>query len=416
MVLPPLLHVRQRFDSPREEDVSAAVHRELAKLHLERTIRKGDSVALTAGSRGIAGIDVILRETVGFLQTLDARPFIVPAMGSHGGGTAAGQTKVLESYGITEERVGAPIRASMDVVTLSHLGDVPIHLDRIASEADHIGVVARVKPHTSLTGRVESGLVKMMMIGLGKHQGALAYHRHLVRHDWEALALAVAPILLEKAPIAFALGIVENALDQTALIEGVSPGDLVAADQRLLEKAKQWMARLPFRSADVLIIDEIGKDISGAGLDPNVLYRKEGSSRGTYGAADGVRRIVVRGLSAHTHGNATGVGMADFTTRRLVDAMDYHATVTNCLTANRPDGAAIPVHFPSDRQTIEAALKSVGLLDPSTARVMWIRNTLWLESLWISANYDVELAENPLDVIGPIEPEFDGDGNARRGP
>ena len=227
MGYPQFVRLRQRFDRPRVENVAEAVASTLESLDLGRRIRPGQTVALTAGSRGIANIPLILRETAAFLKKLGARPFLVPAMGSHGGGTADGQRRILESYGVTEQSVGAPIRASMDVVSLGTTDEgYPVMLDRLASEADHIGVVARVKPHTGFHGPIESGLLKMMMIGLGKHAGALAYHRILLEQPFDAVVRSVGRTLRARAPIAFGLAVVENAYDETAIVRGRRPGGL----------------------------------------------------------------------------------------------------------------------------------------------------------------------------------------------
>src|SRR5690348_7612649 len=235
MAHPRMLRVRQRFERPRVEDVAAAVRTALESLDLGRTIRPGQTVALTAGSRGIANIPVVLRSTAAFLKKLGARPFLVPTMGSHGGGKAEGQRQIIESYGITEEFVGAPIRASMEVVQIGATAEgFPVYLDRHASEADHIGVVARIKPHTGYHGSIESGLLKMMMIGLGKHTGALAYHRLLLEYPFDQVVRSVGRVLRAKAPIAFGLGIVENAYDETARIEGVLPDVFEPAEEKLL--------------------------------------------------------------------------------------------------------------------------------------------------------------------------------------
>src|SRR5262249_35042545 len=268
------------------------------------------------------------------------------AMGSHGGATAEGQRRLLESYGITEEAVGAPIRASMDVAALGTTPEgFPVVLDRHAAEADHIGVVARVKPHTGYHGPIGSGLLKMMMIGLGKHAGAIAYHRILLEQPFDALVRSVSRTVRAKASIAFGLALVENAYDQTARVEGVRPADFEHREEELLILAKRWLARLPFAQADLLIVDEIGKDISGSGMDTNVVGRKRALRGQSTEGQPAMRHIFVRGLTERTHGNATGIGLADFTTTRLIRAMDYRATVINCLTAGYPEGANLPVHF-----------------------------------------------------------------------
>ncbi|HZY84144.1 MAG TPA: hypothetical protein VFE78_04905 [Gemmataceae bacterium] len=416
MSYPQFVRVRQQFERPRVEDVPAAVAAALEKLGLGRTIRPGQTVALTAGSRGIANIPLILRSTAAFLKKLGARPFLVPAMGSHGGGAAEGQRKVLESYGITEEFVGAPIRASMETVQVGATAEgYPVLLDRHASEADHIGVVARVKPHTAFHGPIESGLLKMMMIGLGKHAGALLYHRVLLEQPYDAVVRSVGRTLLRSAPIAFGLAVVENAYDETAVVEAVAPEQFEPREEELLRLARRLLARLPLREADLLIVDEIGKDVSGSGMDTNVVGRKRAVRQGLAPTADApaMRLIFVRGLTAHTHGNAAGIGLADFTTTRLIQQMDYRATVINCLTAGYPEGAFLPVHFGSDREVLDAALAIIGTRRPEEARVQRIRNTLTLDELEVS---EPCLAEpSPQTQFAPVAaarpPSFDGAGD-----
>ena len=409
-----MLRVRQNFPRPRVDNVPAAVRSALEKLNLGGRIKPGQTVALTAGSRGIANIPAILKAVVQHLRDLGAQPFLVPTMGSHGGGTAEGQRKVLESYGITEAFVGAPIRASMEVIELGTTPDGwPVYLDKIASTADHIGVIARVKPHTSYHGPVESGLMKMMMIGLGKHVGAAHYHRVLLEQPYDPIVRAVGRLMRAKAPIAFGLAVVENGYDETALIEGALPADFEPVEERLLVSAREWLARLPFHEADVLVIDEIGKEISGSGMDTNVVGRKRALKSDVIQNQPTMRYIFIRGLSAHTHGNAAGIGFADFTTARLVQSMNYRATVINCVTSGYPEGANLPVHYDTDREVLDAALSIIGTRPAEQARVMHIRNTLTLEEVEVSEPCVKELSpKTDFTVIrGPYDLTFDADGN-----
>ncbi len=417
MSYPKILRIRQQFERPRVEDVAGAVRATLETLELDRVIRPGQTVALTAGSRGIANIPTVLRAVAAFLRHLGARPFLVPAMGSHGGGTAEGQRHVIESYGITEEFVGAPIRSSMEVVSLGTTDEgFPVVLDRYAAEADHIGVVARVKPHTGYHGPIESGLLKMMMIGLGKHAGALAYHRILLEYPFDQVVRSVGRTVLARAPITFGLGLVENAYDETAQVEAARPEGFEEHEEQLLILAKRWLARLPFTQADVLIVDEIGKDISGSGMDTNVVGRKRAFRQATATNQPSMRLICVRGLTERTHGNATGIGLADFTTTRLIQAMNYRATVINCLTAGYPEGANLPVHFETDREMLDAALAIIGMRSPEEARVLRIRNTLCLEEMEISE--PCLALDERVTAFTPIGPArsmaFDGDGSLPR--
>jgi hypothetical protein len=417
---PKLLRVRQHFERPRVADIAAAVSATLQPMSLDRRIRPGQTVALTAGSRGIANIPVILKATADHLKRFGAKPFLVPAMGSHGGATAEGQRALLESYGVTEEFVGVPIRSSMEVVPVGSTPEgYPVVLDKHAAAADHIGVVARIKPHTGYHGVIESGLLKMMMIGLGKHAGALTYHRILLEQPYDAVVRSVSRVMRSGAPIAFGLGIVENGYDETAKIEGVLPAEFEKREEELLTTARRLLGRLPLRQADLLIVDEIGKDVSGSGMDTNVVGRKR-AFRGQPPPPElpVIRQIFVRGLSEKTHGNATGIGSADFTTTRLVRAMDYRATVINCLTAGYPEGAAIPVHFETDREAVDAALVILGRRDPHEARIVHIRNTLDLEEVEVSEPCLGEPHQTeftPLTSAGPVRFDAGGDLEPIRG-
>jgi len=415
MIYPRMVRVRQHFERPQVPDIPAAVASALESLDLSRRIKPGQTVALTAGSRGIANIPLLLRSTAAVLKKLGAKPFLIPAMGSHGGGTAEGQRRILESYGITEEFVGAPIRASMETVQIGMTTEgFPVLLDRIASQADHIGVVARIKPHTGYHGPLESGLMKMMMIGLGKHAGALQYHRILLDHPFDAVVRSVGRTLMKSAPIAFGLAVVENAYDETALVEGVAPEAFETREERLLVEAKRFLMRLPLRQADLLIVDEIGKNISGSGMDTNVVGRKRAfRNQPSPPGIPSMRLIYVRGLSEKTHGNASGIGLADFTSTRLVQQMDYRSTVINCLTAGYPEGAFVPVHFATDREVLEAALAIIGTRTPQEARILHIRNTLQLEEVNVSEPCleDAERQTEFTTVGRPGPLEFDATGN-----
>lgn len=412
---PHIVRIRQKFERPKVADIAATVRSALDRLDLGQRIKPGQRVALTAGSRGIANIPLILRSTAAFLKKIGAKPFLVPTMGSHGGGTAEGQRHILESYGITEEFVGVPIHASMDTVQVGVTSEgFPVLLDRIASEADHIGVVARVKPHTGYHGPIESGLMKMMMIGLGKHAGALAYHRILLEQPYDRVVRSVGRTLMAAVPISFGLGLVENAYDETAMIEGVPPEEFEPREEKLLAEARRLLPRLPWKKADLLIVDEIGKNISGSGMDTNVVGRKRAFR--TQPPPEGMpnmRLIYVRGLSDKTHGNAAGIGLADFTNTRVVRQMNYRATVINCLTAGYPEGAFLPVHFDSDREVLDAALAIIGTRAPEEARLMRITNTMHLEEMEISEPCLQEPdRQTEFATIGRARSlEFDSGGN-----
>ncbi len=406
---PRMARIKQQFPGPMLHDIPGAVRETLGRLALP--VKPGQTVALAVGSRGIVNIDVVTRACVDYLKGLGARPFVFPAMGSHGGGTAEGQLSVLEHYGVTEATMGCPIRATMDVVQVGEALGLPVWLDREASEADWIGVVNRVKPHTDFKGELESGVFKMMTIGLGKHRGAIQAHRANIRHRYETVITAVGREMLRKARIAFGLGILENGYDETAKVQAFLSAGIEAGERALLREAKTWMARLPFEQVDLLIVDEMGKDISGAGMDSNIIGR-----HGTFFEppfpTPKITFIVVCDLTAHTSGNATGIGNADFTTRRLVNKIDWNPTYINCLTACSPAGAKLPPVLETDRDAVAVALSCLGLERVEDARVVRIKNTLRLAEVEVSEAFlrDVAKREDLEQVSEPVPLAFDATG------
>lgn len=401
---PQIFRVRQTFERPRVEDIPGEVEAQLGRLQLGRTVRAGQSVAITAGSRGIANIHLVIRAIAQHLKSLGALPFIVPAMGSHGGGTAEGQRKIIEGYGITEDFCGCPIRASMETVVVCQATEgFPVHFDKQASGADHVVVCGRVKPHTGFVGDIESGLMKMMLIGLGKHNGAIIYHRAIKDYSFGQIVRSVAREVLAKCRIVAGVAVVENGYDETAKIQAVAPHEFEDREKELLVLAKRWLPRLPFQTADVLLIDEIGKNISGTGMDTNVVGRKYLDHVAREDEWPKVRNIIIRGLTHETHGNATGIGLAEFALTRAVDAVDVKVTRTNCLTGGHATGAMIPVYYDTDREVLDAALPIIGLTDPPDARLMWIHNTLDVAEVECSAAYweeaqlrdDLEILTDP---------------------
>lgn len=414
-MFPQMLRIRQEFETHPIPDPAAAASRELRKLGLSGSIASGQSVAVTAGSRGIANIAAILGSVIWELKDLGAEPFIVPAMGSHGGATAPGQLKVLESFGVTESRLGVPIRATMEVVQIGETAEgIPVFMDRNAHQADHIAVVGRVKAHTDFKAPIESGLMKMMAIGLGKQRGADMYHRGALHYGFYEIITSVARVVMEKCPVLFGLALVEDQRDETAIIQAVKPAEFEQVEEKLLVEAKALMPRIPFDEIDLLIIDEMGKDISGAGIDPNVVGRHD-MPLAKIPVKPKVTRIFVRDLSPHTYGNAIGIGMADFTTRRLVDKIDIQATYMNCLTACGPESARIPMHFETDREVVEAALGTLGWVEPEAARVVHIADTSRLEEMEISDSMlgQARDDENISLLSEPAPMVFDGQGKLR---
>ena len=379
---PKTFRLRQKFERPLVADVAAAVHAELARIGVAQRVQRGQSVAITAGSRGIANIAAIVKATVDFFRAAGAQPFIVAAMGSHGGGTPDGQRAILRNYGITEESCGCPVRTRMETVVIDHTPEgIPVHFGCDAMEADHVVVVGRVKPHTELFGDHQSGLMKMLLIGLGKHEGAKIYHRAFVDHPFDHIVRSVGRRVIEKGRILAGLGIVENACDETGLIRAMLPHEIEAQDSELLALSIRWLPRLPFDHADLLLVDEIGKEISGCGMDTNVIGRK----RHEHGAAEGefpkIKRIAVRSLTEQTHGNATGLGKCEFCLTRVVEAMDKRVTYINVATACHPQVAMIPPHYDTDRELLDVSLATIGLTEPPHAKLLWIQNTLHVEEV-----------------------------------
>ena len=414
MPFPRMLRLRQKFDCPRVENIPAEVEKQLQGLKLAEKIKPGESVAITVGSRGIANIALITKAIVDHFKKLGAAPFIVPAMGSHGGGTAEGQRQIVEGYGVTEEYVGVPIRSSMETVVIDKTPQgIPVHFDKLALGADHVVVAGRIKPHTGFVGEIESGLHKMMLIGLGKHEGAKIYHRAITDYSWLEIVKAVADSVLKKCKVACGVGIVENAYDETALIAAVAPADFLKREIQLLAQAKEWMPRLPFPKVDLLIVDELGKNISGSGMDTNVIGRKYNDHRATERDSVSVKTIFVRGLTEATHGNACGIGMAEFTNSRTIAAVDRRITAINAITGGHAPSAALPIAFETDRDVLQESFPTIGMTEPENARVLQIANTLHLAEVLASEAYlplikargDLEILEDLRDM------QFDSHGN-----
>ncbi|HSB70319.1 MAG TPA: lactate racemase domain-containing protein, partial [Candidatus Methylomirabilis sp.] len=405
MILPKMYRIRQKLDPPVVADVAAAVRAEIARLDLGGRLKPGGRVAVTGGSRGVANIATILRATCDALKALGAKPFIVPAMGSHGGATAEGQLQVLARYGVTPASMDVPILASMETVEIGRMSwGLPVLVDKHAFEADHIVLVNRVKPHTNFRCHVESGLMKMLVIGLGKHQGALLAHRAAVDVGLDRMVPEVARYSLSKLPILFGLATVENVRHQTARVQAMLPEALEEMEARLLKEAWSLLGRIPFDFLHLLIIDQMGKDISGTGMDPNVigrmyLFPNEEPKSPRY------VRILVRDLTETTAGNAVGMGLADFSTRRLANKINFQYTYTNSLTGLSPMRGKMPIIFETDRQAVEGALKTIGLTDPPRAKVARIRNTLAVEYLQASEallpgvkdRSDLEIVDGPWE-------------------
>jgi hypothetical protein len=405
-----MFRVKQRFEGPTLHDIPAAVRDTMRSLRLQDRVKPGQTVAITAGSRGIANIDRITRAVVDELKALGLTPFIVPTMGSHGEATGEGQRKILEHYGITESSMGCPIKSSMEVVRIGEVKGTPVFCDKNAWEADHIAVVARVKTHTDFDAEIESGLFKMMAIGLGKQHGAEQYHRAGHHYSYAEIFPLVGKAVLDTGHILFGLGIVENGYDETAKVQALLPKDFWEGEKALLRESKTWMAKLPFQNIDLLIVDEMGKDVSGAGMDPNVIGRPSVQKAPEYPK---VQRLFVRDITPACEGNAVGVGMADMTTKRLVSKINYVAMHMNAITSGVPEAAKVPMAFETDREAIEIALGMIGLTSPEQATVVRIKNTLLLAEMNVSEALLPQVkAHDRLSIVsGPAPLAFDGKGN-----
>jgi len=380
--LPRMANVRQKFEAVRLPDIDAAVSAQFKRPEVRSRIQPGQSVAVGCGSRGVANIAEITRATIRELQAAGAKPFVFPAMGSHGAATAEGQKKVLESYGITEAFTGVPIKASMDTKIVGHLPDgTPVHVDQNAAEADAIVVINRIKPHTGFRGPTESGLTKMLSIGIGKIVGAATYHMHGMDRFPELLP-QIRDTIIANCNVLFGVGVVENAFDETALIEVVPADQLGTREPQLQALSKQHMPQLYFDEIDVLIIDEMGKNISGAGFDPNITGRNRRAIQWT--SKPLIKKIVVLGLTRETMGNATGIGSADVITMRIWREFDVPSTYANIITSANLDGAAIPMIMNTDREAIALAVKTVVRVKPQDCRIVRIRNTLQLSEIQVS--------------------------------
>jgi hypothetical protein len=405
---PQVFRLRQHHPAPSPIAIRETVIAGLAAL--QPRFPASGRIAVAVGSRGITQLPVFVEAILTSLRTAGLTPFIVPSMGSHGGGTPEGQTDILAGYGIGSANLAVELDPTMDTTVLGHIaGGVPVHTSTAALQADGIIVLNRIKPHTDFRGPVGSGLLKMLAVGLGKKNGATAFHIAASRRNPGEVVRDMARIILASAPILAGIAIVEDAQHQPVLIEIIPPGDFEATDARLLEEAACRMPRLPFDDIDLLIVDRLGKNISGTGMDPNVINRSvEGYSCAlSHQAATPptVRRIFVRELTAETHGNATGIGLADFTTRRLVESMDRRATSLNALTALNIHGAKIPIYFDTDAECIGHAIASLALPDPSAARIVRIRDTLSVADVEASAACLEETRRRPdLTVVSELAP------------
>ncbi|MDD5017883.1 MAG: lactate racemase domain-containing protein [Eubacteriales bacterium] len=410
IIIPRFIEVNYKMDSSHIKDVRGSVLYALQRKGTLDAIRPGQSVCIAVGSREIANISTVTRCVCDAVKSVGAHPFIIPAMGSHGGATAEGQREILAGYNITEETMGVPIRASMDTVKIGEsVSYIDVRLDCCADGADYIIPIGRIKPHTDFRGKIESGLCKMMVIGMGKQYGAFMCHKLGFKNMAKNL-IEFASVVIEKKPNMFSVGIIENAYHQTYKIVAVPANRVITEEPGLLLEAKEKIARLPFDHVDVLLIDQIGKDISGAGMDPNVTGRSPilGVSRPFF------QSIAVFDLTDKSHHNFVGLGSADVTTRRVFNKMDFEKTYSNAITSAEPIGVKIPAVMPNDRTAIKFALHMATDADPHAQRVVWIHDTLSLTKFYISEALFAEVNNIPSIIVtdeSPSSIEFDEDGN-----
>ncbi len=411
--LPPFYRVRQRFPTPAVADVSAAVRSAVAAPDIAGRLRPGLIVGVAVGSRGIAGIAGIIATLIGELKTRGCQVRIIPAMGSHGGGTVEGQLDVLTGYGVTAEAMGAPVINSLTTRRIGGLrfgaladdyvsdpaGEFPVPMSADALDCDLVVPVVRIKPHTGFRAPYESGICKMLAIGLGKHDGCSRYHREGYAR-FPALIPAAARIVIATGKIGFALAMVENAAEHTACVEAVPAERILHREPELLAEAKRLMPRLLLPAFDVLVVERIGKEISGTGMDTNIIGRSE--TGGALAGGPEIRRIVVLGLSEATHGNAAGLGLADLTTERAVAAIDRRITYTNVLTSGSLPAGKIPVSLPDDDTAILAATTFLPGTRPEDATIVRIRDTLHLGEILVSESLLPQVRRTAgMELIGP---------------
>jgi len=403
--------VRQLFDDQKIANIPEAVTAELARIKLAERIKPGAKIAITVGSRGIANLPLIIKVIIEEVRKNGGRPFIVTAMGSHGGATAEGQKKVLAEYGFTEESMGVPIKSSMEVVELGHLANgLPVYFDKIALNSDGIIAVNRIKVHTAFKSDVESGLYKMLSVGLGNHKGASLVHS-LGAVGLKDYMVQFAEVILQKAPVLCGLGILENANDQTCRLLAGLPADLKKVDAELLKECKRILPALPVQDIDILFVHEIGKNISGTGMDTNIVGGIKEFKPGEY-TPPNIKRIIVQGLTSETGGNALGIGMADLITRKVYDRIDLKLTYTNTITATFLDRARIPMTVETEKEALDIALKTIWNLPGAPPRIVIIKNTLKLDELYVSEPIWEEIKDRPdVKAVGEWQDlRFDPNG------
>lgn len=418
MDFPRLLTVRQNFPDRSIHDIPGEIERQLSASGFASRVKPGGRVALGVGSRGIANTAAIVRSVVQFWKSRGFQPFIFPAMGSHGAATAEGQADVLAHFGIHEATMGCPVISSLDVVPLGSTADgIEAFMDRNAFESDGVMLIGRVKWHTDFAGKIESGLFKMMAIGLGKFAGAQRYHTYAYKLGLEHVIRSVGRQVLRSGKVLGGLAILEDANHNTAQLTAVPVEDMERREEELLALVKSWMGKIPVPNVDILILDEIGKNISGAGMDTKVVNRSVHGEYNPWPDTPRIERIYIRDLSGNSYGNGVGLGMADVVNDRLLRKINWHPTQINSLTASTPAAIRTPIHFASDRECLEKIAPTVGKTDLSQVTFAWIKNSLELSVVKLSENLRPQIERNPiLEIIGgPDAMEFDEAGSLTAG-
>jgi len=410
---PSFFHVRVQRPKDQINDIPAAMEAQMRAVIPHSGIKAGDRVALAVGSRGIYRLSDMVKSMCDQLKAIGARPFIIPAMGSHGGATAEGQQKVLETLGVTPAAIGAPVISSMETVQIGTvMNDVPVYFSKEAAEMDHTLCINRIKPHTKFKAPMESGLVKMLCVGLGKHQGAITWHHYALKYGFYELLCAMGEAIVINSNVRFGIGVVENAYDQPLIIEAVPALNMWGREKALLAIAKNHFPRLPIREVDALIVEHIGKDISGAGMDPNVTGRSLDLKESDFSQDFNAMRIAILNLTVNTDGNAIGLGHADFITEKVFAHLDYEKTVLNALTSNSIRKAFIPVRLPTDEKAIQACFSTLGPIPPEAVRAVIIQNTRQVFDFWASSALRPELESlSTIRLSKDFFLRWDTDGN-----
>ncbi|MBU5434014.1 lactate racemase domain-containing protein [Pseudoflavonifractor sp. MSJ-37] len=417
VTLPKMVKVHQKFDTTHidPKDLPGVVHAQLERENVRKNIKPGMSIAVTCGSRGIANIAIIVRAIVDFVKECGAEPFVFPAMGSHGGATPEGQLEVLESYGVTEETMGCPLRATMETVQLgTTVEGSPVFIDKYAHEADGVILCGRIKAHTSFRGPYESGLLKMSVIGMGKQHGAESVHESGFQNMGRVMP-QFARVIFDHTNIVAGVGIIENAYDQTYKIAALDAKEIWEQEPELLKEANSKMGRLWIEKADVLVVDKLGKNISGDGMDPNVsgTFGSPGRQRNEVPGPIDAQRCVVLDLTDESHGNFNGIGVADVTTKRLIDKAVPDVTYPNAMTSTLVNMVKMPIFGHSDERAIQLAVRVCNGIDKDHAKIVRIKNTMEIRDIWVSEALIDEVKANPnLELMGEPEPwGFDENGN-----